>query len=243
MKKYLFRLTILTATFFIGLSAFVLYYFSAVMDIAKPEPLLVHKNFDCIKLKSFPGLSRNISEVKKGKSGYFPKDVFSGDWDDADTFLNDWYGKHLKAMDEKSLLRVSNQNTEIYRFLWLRSFDHPIFVRVERKQNKVRLFAKELDGDGGREPGRILKTYNHTLTGDEWRKFLSLLEQSDYWNLPSKEDNLGRDGAEWILEGVRDNRYHIVDRWSPEKGEHREVCIYLLGLSGLDIDKLRSDLY
>ena len=242
MKKYLFWLTTLTAAFFIGLSAVVLYYFNVIPEIAKPELLPAQENLDSTKSESFPGLSQKITELKKGKSGYFPKDIFSGGWEDADIFLNDWYEKHLKAMDEKSLLKVSDGNTEIYRFLWLRSFHHPIFIRVERKQNKIKIFAKELDGAGGYEPGKTLKTYNRSLTADEWRKFLSLLENSNYWNLPTKKD-IGRDGAEWILEGVKDNRYHVVDRWSPEKGEYREACIYLLGLSGLDIDKLGSDLY
>lgn len=251
MKKYLFWLITLIVTFFLGLVAFALYYFSVVSEVASPEPISAQKsfarpvqeNFDCVKSKNFPGLSLEISEIKKGKSGYFPKDKFSSSWKDADVFTNDWYGKDLKAMSEKSLLDISDENAEVYRFLWLRTFHHPIFVRVERKQNEVRLFTKELDGAGGYEPGKVFRSDNRKLTENEWCAFLRLVDKANYWNLPTKNEVLGNDGAEWILEGVKENRYHVVDRWTPEKGEYRQVCIYLLRLSGLDVDKLGSDLY
>ncbi len=243
MKKYLFWLATIIVTFFLGLSAFVLYYFSTIPEIAKPDLNAEQKTFDCIKVNSFPGLATKISEIKAGKSGYFPKDTFSGSWENADAFVNDWYGKHLKAMGEKSLLNISNENAEVYRFLWLRTFHHPIFVKVERGQNEVKLFTKELDGAGGYEPGKVLRINNHILTKDEWCKFLALLEKANYWKLPTENEVLGNDGAEWILEAVKGGRYHAVDRWSPKKGEYREVCIYLLKLSGVDVDKLKDDLY
>ena len=33
------------------------------------------------------------------------------------------------------------------------------------------------------------------------------------------EKEVHLDGAQWILEGVRNGKYHVVDRWSPEKGD------------------------
>ena len=243
MKKYLFWSAVSIITFCLGLTAFALYYFSEIPQVAAPELVRAQENSDCIKSKSFPGFSRQISEFKKGKSGYFPKDNFSGSWAKKDDFINDWYGKHLKAMHEKSLLDVAGENIEVYRFLWLRTFHHPIFVRIERRQSEVKLFTKELDGAGGYEPGRILRIDERTLTEAEWCEFLRLLDKADYWKMPTQNEVLGCDGAEWILEGLKENRYHAVDRWTPQTGEFRAVCIYLLKLSGVDVDKLKDDLY
>lgn len=158
--------------------------------------------------------------------------------------LAGWYGKHLKAMNEKSLLDTSDENAEIYRFLWLRSFHHPIFVRIERNQNEIKLFTKELDGKGGYEPGKVLRSDETLIKQEDFCKFLSILKEANYWQMQTEEkDDLGNDGAQWILEGVKEGRYHIVDRWSPRDIDFREACIYLLKLSGIDIDKLGDDLY
>ena len=245
MKKIVFWLAALIITFFLGcFGVLALYYFTPIPQILKPELSPASKSFDCVEPKSFPGLSQKISEFEKGKSGYFPKDKFARGWKDADAFMNDWYGKHLKAMGEKSLLDVSGKNTEVYRFLWLRTFHHPVFVRVERGQAKTKLFTKELDGAGGYEPGKVLRKNEVILKEKEFCEFLSLLEKADYWKLPSIQDNDdGVDGSQWILEAVKDDRYHIVDRWTPEKGEFRAACVYLLKLSGIDTDRLKDDLY
>ncbi|HEY0428131.1 MAG TPA: hypothetical protein VGC76_10150 [Pyrinomonadaceae bacterium] len=245
MKKIVFRPVALVATFFLGcLFVFALYYFVPIPYVPQPELLPATERFDCVDSKSFPGISKQISELKKGKSGYFPKDKFSGKWEKADSFMNDWYGNHLKAMGEKSLLNVSDKNAEIYRFLWLRSFHHPIFVRIERNRTEIKLFTKELDGAGGYEPGKVFRSNEVKLKQEEFCDFLKLLEKADYWRLPTKNDDYsGEDGAQWILEGVKENRYHVVDRWTPEKGDYRAACIYLLKLSGVDTDRLKDDLY
>jgi len=48
-----------------------------------------------------------------------------------------------------------------------------------------------------------------------------------------------RDGDEWVLEGVRDGRYHVVARVSPRNGTYREACLYLLSLSKIEVDANR----
>jgi hypothetical protein len=248
MRNLILRIAVSSKIFFLGsgVFVFVFFYLNFIPEIAAPNLLPVQKKEICAESKTFPGLSQKISELKKGKSGYFPKDKFSVDWAGRDDFINDWYGKHLKAMGEKSLLDVASVDNEIYRFLWLRSFHHPIFVRIERSQNDIKLFTKELDGAGGYEPGKVLRSKEIVLKREDFCKFLTLLEKADYWNLPIEKDDttvVRVDGAEWILEGVKSGRYHIVDRWSPKKGEYRKACLYLLKLSGVDLDRLKSDLY
>lgn len=241
MRKIILRVAVLIASFFVGLGSFILVflYFNAVPEIAAPDPLPA----ECAESKSFPGLSKgNISEIEKGKSGYFPKGRFAGGWAESDNFTNDWYGKHLKAMTEESLLDAADE-AEIYRFLWLRTFHHPVFVKVVRHRNEIKLFTKELDGAGGYEPGKVLRSDEITLKHEDFCRFLNLLEKADYWNLGAENNDSGVDGSQWILEGVKKGRYHLVDRWTPETGKYREACLFLLKLSGVDTDRLKGDLY
>lgn len=100
-----------------------------------------------------------------------------------------------------------------------------------------------MDDDGRYATGKVFRKVNKTLEVAQWNEFLSLLEKSQYWQMPTNIGDVGFDGSNWVLEGVRDNRYHIVDRWTPENGKYREACIYLLKLSDVDVDGLKDDLY
>lgn len=241
MKKISVRLLACLFSFALGSGAVLVWLFyqtANVSEVAQPAPL----DSACVKTRKFPALARKISEIEKGKSGFFPKNVYRG-YAGADDFMNDWYGKHLRAMSEKSLLDAP-AGQEIYRFLWLRTFRHPIFVRVERRQNEFKLFTKELNGAGGYEPREVLRDESRNLDQTEWCEFLKLLEQANYWALSTDlSDDSGNDGAQWILEGVKENRYHVVDRWTPRTGEYRAACLYLLRLSGVEVDKMGDELY
>jgi hypothetical protein len=148
-----------------------------------------------------------------------------------DSFRNEWYSKHLEAMNEPALPSMEGAN-EMYRFLWLRSFHHPIAIRVWRIGEDRNMVFKELDGAGGYEPGNLMTNRTRRLTADEWDKFITLLQKASYWQLPTEGDAGGKDGARWILEGKKEEQYRIVDRWSPRSGSYSEACLYLLKLSG-----------
>ncbi|HXB71414.1 MAG TPA: hypothetical protein VNY05_24480 [Candidatus Acidoferrales bacterium] len=69
-----------------------------------------------------------------------------------------WYSRHLKALHEPSLWELSlhDPKAEVYRFVWLRAFHHPIAVRlVVRTSRSGWLNSRMTTGEGGHEPGRI----------------------------------------------------------------------------------------
>jgi hypothetical protein len=182
----------------------------------------------------FPGRSTEISRIQV-TGHYFPQDV--------PRFFVEWFSKHLRAMDEPSLRR-GNAFEETYRFLWLRSFHRPIAVRVWRAGDRYFLVAKELDGAGGYAPGNIIVNKSRQLTSEEWITFMRLLEQSCFWNLAPEDTNTrGNDGAEWVVEGVKQGRYHVADVWTPNAGAYHDACIYLLKIAELGIDERSKDLY
>lgn len=76
--------------------------------------------------------------------------------------------------------------------------------------------SSESAGAGGYEPGALIRHDSAALPEKEWHALIAALEQEHFWERPATVDRGGADGAEWMIEGRRGNRYSIVDRWSPE---------------------------
>jgi hypothetical protein len=105
---------------------------------------------------------------------------------------------------------------DAYRFLWLRSRQGPVFVRVEKLQGGSTLVAAELD-----LTGKVLRRARRPLESGEWAALQAAVDATSFWNL-STDDELGAaDGAMWTLEGKRGGEYHNASQWSPERGPFR----------------------
>jgi len=145
---------------------------------------------------------------------------------------------HLRAMHEPSLLDMAkDKSVLIYRFVWLRTFHHPIVVRLVVDQDGIgRLAEIEMTGRGGFAPGVVAKKRTFEVSKEEVAHFQSLIKAITYWAMPTEAGQAGLDGAQWILEGVQSGQYHVVVRWSPAAGPYREVCLYMLKLSKIDVD-------
>ena len=160
-----------------------------------------------------------------------------------DQFKRQWYSKHLRAMSEPSLSCGPNNDEETYRFLWLRTFHHPIAVRIARSEKGVQLAAVELSGAGGYEPGSILKQIHKSLSSDQWQTLISAIEAYKYWSQPSDENSFGADGAQWIIEARRGCTYHVVDRWNGGPDPHHSLGLLFLELAGLKPVKPDDHIY
>jgi hypothetical protein len=159
---------------------------------------------------------------------YFPPGVF-----DSDSKKDQSYSRHLRALQEPSLWKesLSNKNARVYRFLWLRSFHHPISARLEVKPDGSSvLFYKVCNGTGGYGPGKLARTKTLHIAKPMTDDMADFLREAGFWDLPPIEqvapDVVRVDGAQWILEGVENGRYHVVDRWSPD-GIYKELCLQL----------------
>lgn len=151
---------------------------------------------------------------------YFPVGSFrSPNWNDADLFVRRWYSGHLAAMEEPSLSCGVLEDTETYRFVWLRTFHNPVAVRIFRRGDRYGLEAVILDGAGGYEPGQVSRRVTKELSPAQWRSVIAALDELQFWQMTTGTDDIiGNDGAQWIVEGRRDGRYHFVDRWGGAEG-------------------------
>lgn len=156
------------------------------------------------------------------------------------------FNGQIRAMKEPSLFeRHADKTIEQYRFLWLRTFHKPIAVRIQKDNSGFTLRGVRLSGEGGYEPGHIEHDETIILSQDQWNGFLKLLDKSSFWLLPTEEKDAGGfDGAQWVLEGQRAGKYHIVDRWSPHsRADKRQLndfvvcCRYLLKMSKQEVPK------
>ena len=157
------------------------------------------------------------------------------------TFVLDWYSGQLLALKEP--LIFDRENETIYRFTWLRTFHHPVAIRIQKNKDQIQLTWKMSDGAGGYSPGKLITDETTELTTSEWNEFLKLLDKTEYWNMSTNEqsDIMGTDGSRWIIEGVQNGKYNVVDRWTPRNSAYQELGMFLINLTDLDIPK--KDIY
>lgn len=151
---------------------------------------------------------------------YFPDCTF-GDTIDLDDFMQQWFGKHLRSMDEPYL--HSQSITGTIRLLTLPTFHEPTLVRVEQHESNTAITTKQTDGRGGYGPGRV--TLDHVSECDAalFYEAQDLLEEIEYWNLPVLDDACVLDGTRYVIESNIDGKYHAIERADPKKNERRLI--------------------
>lgn len=178
---------------------------------------------------------------------YLPLGVFSPR-DRELVWTRKFYSSSLAAMEEPAL--KDKKNVEVYRFLWLRSFHPPVSVRLWQSGNECYMNTKQLSDMGVPKNDEAIFSKSlavnktQSITREEWSHFQELLKKAGFWSMPTIDENpVGLDGAGWLLEGVKQDQYHVVHRQSPAEGAYRELCIYLLRVSGVKIDESKGELY
>lgn len=174
----------------------------------------------------------------QGHAQFFPKSSLDLRGDD---FKAKWYSKQLNALGEPSLFALArNREAESYRFLWLRTFHHPVAVRVDlQPDGSWILITKVASGAGGYSPGTLTTNACRKLSAHEIQSFLSKVKSDGFWNAPNPiDDQTGTDGSQWIIEGVKEGRYHVIDRWTPKDAPARDLGLFLVfDLARLNIPK------
>jgi hypothetical protein len=69
------------------------------------------------------------------------------------------------------------------------------------------------------------------LSLNDWEKLQRALMISNFWSLDTADEQLGLDGAQWLIEGRRGDIYHSVERWSP-RGAVRDLGCLFFALAG-----------
>lgn len=141
---------------------------------------------------------------------YFPKGSVSD-------FEQTWYAEFLSAMKEPVLtLPTGDKDYFAFRILYLPTWGRPVVLRVERRSGIAMRRAVILSGDGGYDPGEIKAEQRADVTKSEFAALLEGLRKSGFWELPLKDDVIGTDGSQLIVEVVQAGRHAVLVRWTPE---------------------------
>ena len=166
---------------------------------------------------------------------YFPIGTFSplaGTPSSEDDVRRRWYAKHLRALEQASLICGPAPATA-YRFTYLRSFHRPIVVQVDVSQDRQRwLSAWEANGAGGYEPGEVIRRLRRLLAPQEWADLQRRLAAADVCTLDASKASNAHDGASWVVEVKERGSYCAVARQSPKDATLRALGLFFIEASG-----------
>ena len=117
--------------------------------------------------------------------GYFPSGALSA-VSKMDGIKAEWYSKELVTLQEPSLWQSSRKqrDAEVYRFLWLRSFDAPICVRITvNHDGTALLISKEGTLHGGAERGKLARSEMKLLSAEQVKAFRGLIVSVKFWTI------------------------------------------------------------
>lgn len=149
----------------------------------------------------------------------------------------DWIKTQLEALHEPCLFNSArSQAKDIYRFTWLRSFDPPVVVRIEKDKDKIMVYWKEGKGAGGYYPIGLKNSGERVVSLSEWNEFMKIFSTVKFDELPDEDYVLMIDGSSWILEKKSAKSFKAVETNSP--GEYFEKsCLFLLSLTDIKVRK------
>jgi hypothetical protein len=183
----------------------------------------------------------NQSMPPDSKPQYFPVGLFSK-YPELSEWEARWYASELRQLREPSLLeRKNRRGYSVYRFLLIPSFSPSLVIRLVVNPNGTGMLAAKLRTNGWGDDENAPREQTLPVSSEQVNEFLNLLHEADFWSLPTAKSGYGFDAEEWLLEGKRNGKYHVVDRWSGSmEATYSRVCNYLQELSPLKERRRRS---
>jgi hypothetical protein len=165
---------------------------------------------------------------------YFPVGVFG-----QDAYKERWYASLLAAMQEPSLFETRRGEVTAYRLL-LGLKDRALSFRLELLVDGTgELSVARVILHSGKPESVLLKD-RVAISAKSVDEFLTLLQKADFWN-SATEERQDKDrplkGIHWVLEGVRNREYLVVDRVSPKGNDFGRLCIFLMALTPMNPDE------
>ncbi|RYD59472.1 MAG: hypothetical protein EOP56_01000 [Sphingobacteriales bacterium] len=146
-----------------------------------------------------------------------------------DTLELEWFSEELRFAKEP-ILYNAYLGRDIYRFTWLRSFDRPIVITIEKDGNKLVLKSKTVASehikDNNAEPtfgnGATIINDSILITPKLFNDFKRLLNRTALLSSPYKLRSgciITFDGAMWIFEAHTKDGYYCTSRHAPKENE------------------------
>ncbi len=172
----------------------------------------------CAPSQRTRSLSRTTAQCRQTPVLNISQGTFSRNVPSLSDFRLSWYAAQLRAMHEPSLLDLAKDKSVLaYRFVWLRTFHHPIAVSKSAATRWDRPTSLGRDdrrrGLQSRSDTQIRKPVKCATTRS--MRFQALLHAIDYWSMPTQDSDECDSTALVDFRRSRDGQYHVVTRWSP----------------------------
>lgn len=165
---------------------------------------------------------------------YFPPQTFSGRAAKLDVH---WFSRALYVLNEKPLWPPPSPAATTYRITFLPAFQASESATLTLATDGSAQVTFHTFSD---RKSQELSTDTRLITAQQVADFSPILNASEFWQLPTESSHVGLDGAEYILEGVRDGAYHIVVRWCPGATQQKPFARAADELFDLSGHKLNS---
>ncbi len=127
------------------------------------------------------------------------------------------------------------QAKEVYRFYWSRTFHHPVLITViVNNDEQGVLNLRVTGGAGGYEPGKLIENKDTYIKAEEIHNLREIVNSNQFWKQRITRD-FGLDGASWTIEVKYKNKYYFGGQWSPKSGSIRNIGMYMINMSGLNL--------
>ena len=145
----------------------------------------------------------------------------------------------LKMMHEPSLYWCEAGVPDAqYRFIWIRSFNDPIAIRLSVHANGTgTLFIHSLKGWMAGYPPKPGINSTREITSDQTKHALELFKQIDFMDKRNRFDISSTDGSNWIFEANEGGRYQLVEFRDPTPEAQRFGLYLMLDLAKLPLTK------
>lgn len=116
--------------------------------------------------------------------------------------------KYLQDTKEPALSDLSN--TISYRLILHSAMGGTeVYVRITKKDDLYFTYVGWSDWSKGL---RYFE-YRFPLSLKTWNRLTKYITNDSFYNLPNNDNYVGYDGAFTILEGIKNGKYHYVERW------------------------------
>jgi hypothetical protein len=156
-----------------------------------------------------------------------PKDKIKEEFEiKTDSSSLKWFSRVL-AENQEPILSNYYLGKDIYRLTWLRSFHQGVVIKIIKYRNEYTIETKWL-----KWTDRKAHTSTKRITADIITELQDVLKKYDFFSTESYNWEFpGDDGSEWILEVHTVDKYHFLNKWSPDLGRSnglREIGEYII---------------
>ena len=152
---------------------------------------------------------------------------------------NDYYSYQLWRLKEPLLFRQTSK--KVYRLSLTDSYQSPVAIRIEKGQFSSNVYWKYYKYNNGNKktPVKYIQK-SKRISNIEWDEFRLIIDSVNFWNMTTRCSENGRNvSSNWLLEGIENNNYHIVECGSLSYYFFRRCGEYLRKLTDLETDHFR----